>query len=218
MPKTLLAPAFFVIVALAGCAAPPSAPPSAPQTAPPAAPQAALKRIEGTRWISAERSAGGLGVSYTFLHGGRVVEVLGAITEFSYSVEGDQLVMAVGGSELRARYTLDGSRLTLRGQDGIERVHQRAGPSDTPPVLHGLWAFRHDSGAPADLFFGARSRGVMRVLMRQRDGRYRLADEGTFQMQFEDGSARALTMSVEGEAMEIRGGPKVLHLRPALAP
>ena len=62
LPARALAPVLVVIVALAGCAAPPPAPPPA------------LKRIEGTQWVSTERSAGGLGVIYTFLSGGRVVE------------------------------------------------------------------------------------------------------------------------------------------------
>lgn len=210
MPKTLparaLAPVLVVIVALAGCAAPPPAPPPA------------LKRIEGTQWVSTERSAGGLGVSYTFLSGGRVVENQGAIIDFDYRVEGEQLVLSVNGSERRSRYAVDGARLTLRGDDGIERVHQRAGPRSSPPLLQGLWTFRHDSGAPADIFFGTRGRGLMRVLTRQREGSYRLADDGTFQVQFDGGSARALAVSIEGGAMEVRGGQKALRLRRVSTP
>lgn len=210
MPKTpparALAPVFLVVVALAGCAAPPPEPPSA------------LKRIEGTQWVSTERSAGGLGISYTFLSGGRVVEDQGAIIDFDYRVEGDQLVLTVNGSERRSRYTVDGGRLTLRGDDGIERVHQRAGPRSSLPLLQGLWTFRHDSGAPADIFFGARGRGLMRVPMRQREGSYRLAADGTFQMQFDGGTARVLAVSIEGGAMEVRGGQKALRLRPVAAP
>jgi hypothetical protein len=206
MPKTLTAlllPVVFVVInLLAGCAA--------PQTAPPAP----LKRVEGTQWISTERSAGGMGVSCTFLAGGRVVENLGAIIDFEYRIEGDQLVLAMNGSERRSRFTVDGGRFTLQGDDGNERIHQRAGPRVEPPRLQGLWAFRHESGAPADLFFGSQGRGLMRVLMRQREGSYRLADEGTFQLQFDGGSDRALTASIDGGTMQIRGGQKVLRLRP----
>jgi hypothetical protein len=213
MPKTLtvlsLTLLFIVINSLAGCAA--------PQAAPQAAPPAAQKRIEGTQWVSTERTAGGMGVSYTFLGGGRVLEDLGAIIDFDYRVEGNQLVLTLNGSEQRSRFTVDGGQLTLRSDDGNDRIHQRAGPRADPPILQGLWTFRHESGAPADLFFGKQGRGLMRVLMKQRVGGYRLADQGTFQVQFDSGSDRALAASIEGGTMEIRGGQKVLRLRPVAA-
>ena len=213
MPKTLtvfsLTLLFVVINSLAGCAA--------PQAASQAAPPAAQKRIEGTQWVSTERTTGGMGVSYTFLVGGRVVEDQGAIIDFDYRVEGNQLVLTINGSEQRSRFTVDGGQLTLRSNDGNDRIHQRAGPRTDPPHLQGLWTFRHESGAPADLFFGNQGRGLMRVLMRQRAGSYRFADEGTFQVQFDSGSDRALAASIEGGIMEIRGGQKLLRLRPVVA-
>ena len=84
-------------------------------------------------------------------------------------------------------------------------------------MLRGLWQFRRETGAPADLFFDRADRGLMRVLMKQREGCYRAADDGTLVMQMNDGSGAALTVSVQGNAMEIRGGAKTVRLRAVVA-
>lgn len=84
-------------------------------------------------------------------------------------------------------------------------------------MLRGLWQFRRETGAPADLFFDRADRGLMRVLMKQREGRYRVADDGALVMQMNDGSDAALTVSVQGNAMEIRSGGKTARLRAVVA-
>jgi len=209
MPKLLLpralAPLLTVLLMLAACAVRAQAP------------SPALQRVQGTQWVSVERSAGGLGLSYTFLDGGRVIEDFGALIDFSFRTQGDQLVMTIDGTDLRSRYAIDDGKLTLRGDDGTQRVYLRAGPRSSPPVLHGLWHFRHESGAPAEMFFDRADRGLMRVLMKQREGRYRAADDGTLVMQMNSGSDAALTVSVDGTAMEIRGGGKTMRLRAVIA-
>ena len=48
-------------------------------------------------------------------------------------------------------------------------------------------------------------------------GRYRVADDGALVMQMNDGSDGALTVSVQGNAMEIRGGAKTVRLRAVVA-
>lgn len=209
MPQHLLtralAPLLTMLLALAACAAQAQAP------------SPALQRVEGTQWVSVERSAGSLGVSYTFLNGGRVIENFGAMIDFSYRTQGDQLVMTIDGTDLRARYAIGDGKLTLRGEDGAERVHVRAGPRSSPPTLHGLWWFKHETGAEADIFFDGVGHGLMRVLMLQRDGTYRATDDGALVMQMNGGNDRALTVSVQGNAMEIRGGGKTVRLRAVVA-
>lgn len=209
MPHPLLARAFApllgLLLALAALTA---------QAQPPSP---ALQRVEGTTWFSVQRSAGGLGVSHTFLQGGRVVEHYGAMLDFTYRDNNDELVMTLGGKDIRFRFTIDDNKLTLRGEDGSERVHVRAGPRSSPPELHGLWWFKHENGAEADLFFDGVGRGLMRVLMLQRDGTYRATDDGALVMQMNGGNDTALTVSVEGNAMEIRGGGKTVRLRAVVA-
>ena len=162
-------------------------------------------------------SAGGLGLIYTFIDGDRVIEDVGALIDFSFRTQGDQLVMTIDGTDLRSRYAIDDGKLTLRGDDGTERIYLRAGPRSSPPVLHGLWHFRHESGAPAEMFFDRADRGLMRVLMKQREGRYRAADDGSLVMQMNSGSDAALTVSVDGNAMEIRSGGKTRRRRAVIA-
>jgi hypothetical protein len=63
------------------------------------------------------------------------------------------------------------------------------------------------------MFFDRADRGTMRVLLKQREGRCRAADDGTLVMQMNSGSDAALTVSVDGNAMEIRSGGKTMRLR-----
>lgn len=83
------------------------------------------------------------------------------------------------------------------------------------PALHAV--ARHEAGAAAEVFFDRIDHGLMRVPMMPREGRCRAADDGTLVMQMISGSGAALTVSVEGNTMEIRGGAKTMRLSAVIA-
>ncbi len=167
--------------------------------------------IEGTRWISIERSAGGLGLSYTFLQGGDVVENSGAMIDFSYRVSGDVVALNVAGQERQYAFAIQDQSMTLRDQDGREQRYRRAGPRASKPELHGLWTFTHETGAPADIFFDGAGHGLMRVLMQARRGTFSSRPDGRLLIDMGGGEARSATL--DGDVMEMRWAHKVLRLK-----
>jgi hypothetical protein len=59
-------------------------------------------------------SAGGLGLIYTFIDGDRVIEDVGALIDFSFRTQGDQLVMTIDGSDAALTVSVDGNAMEIR--------------------------------------------------------------------------------------------------------
>lgn len=157
-------------------------------------------------WVSEERTAAGLGMSYVFLPDGSVVENFGAIVNFAYSLQGAVGTIAADGEDIRVELAADGRALTLHRSDMPAQTVFRAGPVDDPGSLIGLWRFRGAAGVWTELVFGAQGRGLMRTLLKQRQGTVTSAADGKFAMTLSSGQDRELLGRLKDQEMELQSG------------
>ena len=164
-------------------------------------------------WVSEERSAAGLGISYIFLPDGSVVESFGAIVDFAYSLQGAVGTIAADGEDIRVELAADGRALTLHRTNMPVQTVFRAGPVDDPGSLIGLWRFRGAAGVWTELVFGAHGRGLMRTLLKQRQGTVKSAADGTFAMTLSSGQDRDLLVRLRDQEMDLQSAHRTSRLK-----
>jgi len=168
-------------------------------------------QIEGTRWVSVDRTKGGVGVSYVFLQGGVVVESVGAMLGFTYRQSGNTLTMNVDGQDISYKVMIGEQNMTMLSEEGNVRGYVRSGPRTSKPELQGLWAFRHETGAPADILFGDSGQGLMRVLMKERRGTFSSRPDGGLVIELPGTESRSARL--DGDVLELRGEQRTMRLK-----
>jgi hypothetical protein len=164
-------------------------------------------------WVSTERSRGGLGMVYTVLADGTVVEDFGAVVDFAWSEQDSHWSIKTDGSEMQVNLAADGKTISLRQAQAPDQTAFRAGPVSTDRSLIGLWRFQHQSGAPATMVFAQRGQGVLLVQMKQRRGTLQRTDDGALTITMESGQDRTLTGRVQDDILTLSWGAKTMRFK-----
>jgi hypothetical protein len=109
-------------------------------------------------WSSASRTKSGLGPQWVFTKDGNVTYSFGALVDFKYEIEGNQIEMTLLGPDRSAtneisleEFSIDGDTLTLNpNTPDRKQVMKRAGKSykGAHPIV-GDWTYAHYTGGPA---------------------------------------------------------------------
>lgn len=164
-------------------------------------------------WVSTERTRGGLGMVYTVLADGTVVEDFGAVVDFAWSEQDSHWTIKTDGPEMQIILAADGKTITMRQAQAPDQTAFRAGPVSAERSLIGLWRFQHGSGAPATMVFAQRGQGVLLVQMKQRRGTMQRADDGVLTITLDSGQDRTLTGRLQGEILELSWGSKTMRFK-----
>jgi hypothetical protein len=109
-------------------------------------------------WSSAARTKGGLGPQLVLAQDGNAIHTFGALVDFRYEIQGNQITMTLLGSDRSLtkevsvdEFAIDGDMLTLNPQSPERKqVMKRAGrPYPGAHPIVGDWTYTHYTGGPA---------------------------------------------------------------------
>ena len=128
-------------------------------------------------WLSKGRSKGGLGTTIIFTNDGKVTTTMGALVDFTYKIEGDKLFLSgTNGEKLSYQFKQEKNTLELKDLSCGEIQKMTKVESCSPSSIIGKWAYKHYSGAPAEMEFTKNGNCYLSVPMDKVDGKYTISD------------------------------------------
>lgn len=133
-------------------------------------------------WVSAERTKGALGAARTYSTDGKVQFVFGAIIDFKYEVDGNQLTLSLPQvpeeKGIVHTFTIENDTLILTDGTGNKQVLTRIAGTGNSGLI-GKWTGDHYTGAKQLYHFTEAKNCYFSVPMISADGTYTLMGGST---------------------------------------